>query len=180
MQLLRMAVLSGATEQASSGAAATGAGMTIKLGIGTLVTTGALFAGTHAVKDHSPPASSHPGEHATAAASSSDRAGASATRSVRSKGHAVTTHRPEVIVTPKAVSTHHSSAPSHPATRPPEGDRSGTGIHSDSPPPPTGSGGSGGPTSPDTSSTQTYSAPSTKDCQNPPARDPAPGPVSPG
>jgi RNA polymerase sigma factor (sigma-70 family) len=181
LQLLRAALISGATEQASSGAAATGAGMGVKLGIGTILTTGALFAGTHAVKDHAAPAASHRGGQATAAASSSDRAGASATRSDKSTGHAVTTHRPEVIVAPKAASTHHSSTPSQPPTRAPEGDRSGTGMHSDSPPPPTGSSGSGGPTSSDgASSAQTYSAPSTKDCQDPPTRDPGPGPVSPG
>jgi RNA polymerase sigma factor (sigma-70 family) len=180
MQLLRAAVLSGGTEQASSGAAATGAGMAVKLGIGTVLTTGALFAGTHTVKDHPAPAASHRSGQATAAASSSDHASASATHSVKATGHAVTTHRRQVIVAPKAISTHHSAAPSHPPTSTPQGDRGGTGTHSYSPPPPTGAGGSGATSPGGSTGAQTYSAPSAKDCQVSGTRDPEPGPVSPG
>jgi RNA polymerase sigma factor (sigma-70 family) len=180
MQLLRAAVLSGATEQASSGAATTGAGMAVKLGIGTVLTTGALFAGTHTVKDHAAPVASHRTGQATVAASSSDRASASATRPVKSTGHAAATHRREVIVAPKAVSTHHSAAPSHQPTRAPQGAGGGPATNSDSPPPPAGSGGGGGTIPGGDSGAQTYSAPSAKDCQDPGTRDPEPGPVSPG
>jgi hypothetical protein len=72
MQLLRAAVLSGATNQAGASAAAS-AGAAAKLGSGALITTGALFAGATAVKHghHRP----QPGTHkAEVAAKASDEA----------------------------------------------------------------------------------------------------------
>jgi RNA polymerase sigma factor (sigma-70 family) len=179
MQLLRAALLSGGTDGASSGAAATGAGMGIKLGIGTLLTTGALFAGTHTVKDHAAPAASHRGGQATAGASSSDRPRSSATTAVHSTGNAVTSHRRQVVVAPKVASTQRTSPPSHPATRPQQGGQSGPVTNSGSPPPPAGSGAGGGTNLGGNSSAQTYSAPSAKDCPPDGARDPESGPVSP-
>jgi RNA polymerase sigma factor (sigma-70 family) len=180
MQLLRAALLSGGTDGASSGAAATGAGMGLKLGIGTLLTTGALFAGTHAVKDHAAPAASHRGGRATAGASSSERTRSSATTAVHSTSNAVTSHRRQVVVAPKVVRTQRPSPSSHPTTRPPQGDQSGPATNGYTPPPPTGSGGSGATNPSGSTGAQTYSAPSAKDCPPDGARDPESGPVSPG
>jgi RNA polymerase sigma factor (sigma-70 family) len=158
MQLLRAAVLSGATEQAGTGAAATGAGVAAKLGIGALVTTGALFAGTHSVKENVSPVVRHHGAAVSAAASSD-----AAADSVRHSGTSAASHRHQVIVTPKDTSTQHTSAPSsHGPSKPTQGSSGGTGDHSGSTPPPTGSGGGGA--QPDGGSAQNYSAPSSRDC----------------
>jgi RNA polymerase sigma factor (sigma-70 family) len=178
MQLLRAAVLSGATEQAGPGAA-TGAGVAAKLGIGALITTGALFAGTHSVKERAATVNHH---HAAVTASASPSAGAASGRPVHRTASVGASHRHQVIVTPKASSTQQSATPSpHPASPAPRGDHGGTGGNTGSTPPPSGSGGTGGGAYPDDGgAAQTYSAPSQKDCQNAPARDPGPGPVSPG
>jgi RNA polymerase sigma factor (sigma-70 family) len=157
MQLVRAAVLSGATEQA--GSAATGAGIAAKLGIGALVTTGALLAGTHSVKERVAPVVRH---HGTAVASAT-ATGATADHVKRSAASA-TTHRHQVIVTPKAVSTEHASAPSsHSPSGPSQGSTGGGGDHVGSAPPPAGSGGGGG-TQPTGGGAQSYSAPSSHDC----------------
>jgi RNA polymerase sigma factor (sigma-70 family) len=159
MQLLRTAVLSGATEQA--GSAATGAGVAAKLGIGALVTTGALVAGTHSVKDQGSPVVRQQG---AAIAGAAERSGSPAD-SARRSGTSTATHRHQVIVTPKAVYTERTSAPSsHAPTRAPQGSSGGAGSHTGSAPPPTGAGGAGGGVQSDGGGAQTYSAPSSRDC----------------
>jgi RNA polymerase sigma factor (sigma-70 family) len=161
IQLLRAAVLSGATDQASTGAAATGAGLGAKLGIGALVTTGALFAGTHTAKEHVTPVAGH---HGAAIASATAHSGVSVD-SVRHSGNSATAHRHQVIVAPKATSTKHVAAPSsHSPSYPSQGPSDGAGGHGTWTPPPTSSGGGGGGGSlPGGGGAQNYSAPSSKD-----------------
>src|SRR4051794_4782908 len=160
IQLLRAAVLSGATEQAGTGAATTGAGLAAKLGIGALVTTGALFAGTHSVKEHVTPAVRHHG-HAVAGAETHSAASGD---SVRHSGAPAASHRQQVIITPKATSTNRVSAPStqtpsHPSQRP----SGGAGGHGGSMPPPTGSGGGGAGSQPSGGDGGRFSAPHAQD-----------------
>jgi RNA polymerase sigma factor (sigma-70 family) len=179
IQLLRAAMLSGATEQASSGALTTGAAA--KLGLGALLATGALFAGTHAVKDRAAPAGHRQADAATA------RKSANATVAPRSvaASHARVTHRDVVIVTPRAAATHRASvSPARASSPSPQPNHGGSGTQSGGAPPPAGSGGSGGggDSHPDgrSAGAQSYSAPSSKDCPNGSDRDPGPGGVSPG
>jgi RNA polymerase sigma factor (sigma-70 family) len=184
VQLLRAAVLSGATEQAGSGAAATGAGIAAKLGMGALLTTGALVAGTHTVKDEAPPATR--GQHATATVAR-DRARTAPTQSIQRTGGAGVAHRRQVIVAPRTVSTQRASTP--PASTPPthvpaHSPQSAPGVagpEGGSAPPPAGpSGAGGGQTDGGARGAQNYSATSPRDCQSDGARDPAPSDVSPG
>jgi RNA polymerase sigma factor (sigma-70 family) len=161
MQLLRAALLSGATEQA--GSTATSAGIAAKLGIGALVTTGALFAGTHTVKEQVAPVVRHHG--ATVASTATPQ---TASDHLKHSGASAATHRHVVVVTPKATSTNHVSAPSsHSPSHPSQGPSGGAGGHGGSTPPPTGSGaGGGGGSQPGGEGAQNYSAPSSKDCPN--------------
>jgi RNA polymerase sigma factor (sigma-70 family) len=159
MQLLRAALLSGATEQAGSGVAATGAGVAAKLGIGALVTTGALLAGTHSVKEHVSPVARHHG----AVASAARQTGVGA-KVGRSDATAAPVHRHQVIVAPKAVSTGPAAVPtSHGTGGAPQGPSGGGGDHSGSAPPPGGAGGGGA--QPSDGGSQNYSAPSARDCK---------------
>jgi RNA polymerase sigma factor (sigma-70 family) len=159
VQLVRAALLSGATEQAGSGVAATGAGVAAKLGIGALVTTGALLAGTHSVKERVSPVAGHHG----AVASAAKQTGVGA-KTVRSNA-TTPVHRHQVIVAPKAVSTNRAAVPtSHGTGGKPLGPSGGGGDHAGSAPPTGGAGGGGG-AQPNDGSSQNYSAPSTRDCK---------------
>src|SRR4051812_941974 len=158
MQLLRAALLSGATEQAGTGAAATGAGVAAKLAIGGLVTTGALFAGTHSVKDHATPVARHHGAAVESSTSSSSALAKSASHS----DAVATAQRHEVIVTPKATSSHPASAPASHAPAPPK--EPSSGVHTGHSPPPSGSGGGGVQPTGGGGDVQHYSASSSQDC----------------
>lgn len=180
MQLLRAAVLSGAAEQAGPVNAAGGAGIAAKAGIAALLTTGALVAGTHSVKDRESPAA-HRQATVTKAAKS---ARAEAAPAVEHSGSVAGTHRRQVIVTPKRASTPRSAArPSRTAIRSPQSDRGGTVPRSGSSLPPAGSGGRGGPdgghTDGGAGGVQNYSVPSPQDWQSDGTRDPAPTDGSP-
>jgi RNA polymerase sigma factor (sigma-70 family) len=186
MQLLRAAVLSGAADQASSGAAATGAGIAAKLGIGAVLTTGALLAGTQTVKDHVAPAGRQP--IANKASASGHRGSEPIRAADTTQSGGVDSHRHRLIVAPKTASPVRASAPSpHAPSRTAQGGPTGGGTNTGSAPPPGGgTGGSGGFDGGYTDGgggVQTYSAPNTKDCQTSMsgtgARDPAPTGVSP-
>jgi hypothetical protein len=94
-----------------------------------------------------------------------------------------TTHRRRVIVTPKTASPRQTAAtPSQAPARSPDAHQGGTGTQGASSPPPTGSGGAGGTDGGHdggSGGAQNYSAPRSKDCPNG-GRDPGPGGVSPG
>jgi RNA polymerase sigma factor (sigma-70 family) len=176
MQLLRAALVSGA-EQAGAGAAASGAGVATKLGIGAVITTGALFAGATAVKHERVQAPPRAAAHAAATGTTN----AAPARESRPRAAARPAHRETVIVRPRATAPRSSSiVPSHPA-RPPQGDRGPTAPRGD-PPPPTGQSGGGSTVYPSGDGgpiAQTRSAPSGVDCKADGSRDPAPGGVSP-
>ena len=172
MQLLRAALLSGAVDQTSSGAAATGAGIAAKLGIGALLTTGALVAGTNSVKDHVTPA----GHRQPSAAKAADPTTASTADASHLTRSTATGLRHQVIVAPKAVNTQRSSTPStHPPASTPQGPHGG-GAQGRSTPPTGGAGGGGGGMHQDAGPmAQTSSGPSTRDCPNGGTRDPGTG-----
>jgi RNA polymerase sigma factor (sigma-70 family) len=182
MQLLRAAVLSGATDQAGAGAAAgAGAGAAAKLGIGAVITTGALFAGATAVKHGHDQA--QPGTHkAAVAAKASDDAVASPRRAATAESR--TAHRRTVVVRPKASAPRMTaSAPSRPAVRQPAPHQGPANVRSDPPPPTTGPTGGGGSTAPSGGSDSTQTQPTVQersaDCPDGGSRDPGGGGVSP-
>jgi RNA polymerase sigma factor (sigma-70 family) len=181
VQLLRAAVLSGATEQAGSGAVATGAGVAAKLGLGALLTTGALVAGAHSVKD--PAASIGHRQGDSAGARQADHASALPVAHRSSLVDVV--HRHVVIVSPRTTAAHSASASlARAASGSPQSGNSGSSTHGGAAPPPAGTGGTGGGGGghPDgnTGSAQGHPAPSSRDCSNGGDRDPGPGGVSPG
>jgi hypothetical protein len=180
MQLLRAAVLSGATDQAGSGAAAT-AGIAGKLGIGAIVAAGALVAGTNSVKEDATRAVRQPtaikasvGDHRVAPVAAD-----------KAKLPSATDRRQRVVVTPRRVSPQRvSAAPQQPSAREPRGTRSDLGATGGPQPAPGGTGGTSGtggaqPLGGD-SSGQTSPTPTGRDCQTDGSRDLAPSGVSPG
>ena len=182
MQLLRAALLSGATEQTGAGAAAT-AGMAAKLGIGAALATGALFAGTNAVKDGATDAARQP---APAEASTAPSHGAERLAVASSSTASVPDRRQRVVVTPKRVSSVRTAAPtSHLPARYPQRSSPANHAQNGSQPPPVGTGGStggagGAEPSGGGSGPSGATDPSARDCQPDVGRDPSQGAVSPG